>query len=205
MEEMIIKSRFNEAKELCREMLEHPVNGMITYWGSGEKNTCFDENNSTGRANRQKRLPHNILLAQALDPRSKNLRDIGSTDKDKIWEEIRMRMRKVYEEKLPVIRDAYEANDEEITVPMKSSISELFRGIGEDSDDECGDEREKLGDNVDDIINVEIDYYKGLKNMDLTEERKNDDGGETFSNPLIWWKTHSKMLLLLSTLARRIL
>ena len=126
VEETIIKSRSDEVKELCREILEYPVNIMITYWGSGEKNTCFDENSSTGRANRQKGLPHNTLLAQALDPGSKDLRGIGSTEKDKIWEEIRMRMRKIYEEKVPAIRDTNEANDEEIAVPVKSSISELF-------------------------------------------------------------------------------
>ena len=203
--EMILKSRSDEVKELCREMLEHSLNGMSTYWGSGEKDTCFDENNSLGRGMRQKGIPHNTLLAQVLDPRSKSLRGIGSTDKNKIWDEIRMRLRKLYEAKFPVMRDVNEVNDEEIAVPVKSAISELFRRIGEDSDDECADEREKLGNNVEDIINVEIDYYKGLKNMDLTEERKNDDKQETFLNPLIWWKIHSKMLPLLSTLASRIL
>lgn len=56
------------------------------------------------------------------------------------------------------------------------------------------------------MINMEVDYYKALKTLEITEEQKRGDGDEvSFSNPLLWWKLHSKMLPLLSTLARRIL
>lgn len=72
--EMVTNARSDAVKALCREMLVHPVHGLNTYWGSGETDTLFDENNALGRGNRQKGSPTNTLLAQALDPRSKNLR-----------------------------------------------------------------------------------------------------------------------------------
>jgi hypothetical protein len=58
---MMNTARSSEVRELCKQMLEHPVSGVNVYWGSGEPNTMFDENNSTGRGNRQKGFPQNTL------------------------------------------------------------------------------------------------------------------------------------------------
>lgn len=131
--EMVTNARSDAVKALCREMLVHPVNGLNTYWGSGETDTLFDENNALGRGNRQKGFPTNTLLAQALDPRSKNLRTIGAGDKIKIWGEIKRRMRIIFEEeKGPVEQIVNIDLDDEIdvVVPVRNPISELFRGIG---------------------------------------------------------------------------
>ena len=198
-------------RSLCHEMLEHPVNGMHVYWGRGDVNTLFDENNETGRGQRQKGFPHNTLLAAALDPRTKSLRGIGQEDKNKIWDAIRCRMRVVHEASLPTPNENAESAsntstvDDEEVISRRDPMVELLQGIGGESDDEYGQEENPRRDVVDTIIDIELQHYRSMKILDIILVGKTEAGEENFSNPLLWWKIHRGVLPLLSTLARRTL
>lgn len=205
--EMSVSARSSEVRGLCNKMLVHPVNGMNTYWGSGDIDTLFEEINEIGRGNRQKGLPRNTLLAAALDPRSKKLKGMGANDKNKIWNELRKRMRAVHEAREPVEQRVVNLDEDdavEVRVPVKNPLAELYKGIGDDSEDEEAKNGGDEEDRVDTMINIELEYYKSLKTLDITEGTT-ENGEEVFSNPLLWWKMQQKMLPLLSTLARRIL
>lgn len=89
LQDKAVNARSEAVRTLAVDMLEHRVKGLNTYWGSGEEDTPFDENENVGRGNRQKGFPRNTLLAAALDPRSKTLKGMGVQDKNKIWNEIK--------------------------------------------------------------------------------------------------------------------
>ena len=81
LEEKCESARSHTVKALAHEMLNHKIKGLNTYWGTGEENIIYDENEVPGRGNRQKGFPRTTLLAAALDPRSKSLKYIGLLDR----------------------------------------------------------------------------------------------------------------------------
>ena len=48
LNDLSVSARSSEVRGLCNKMLVHPVNGMNTYWGSGDNDTLFYEINEIG-------------------------------------------------------------------------------------------------------------------------------------------------------------
>ena len=176
-------------------MLTHKVKGLSTYWGTGDENTLFDENEIVGRGNRQKGFPRNTLLAAALDPRSKSLKGIGADDKKKIWGELSRLMRKVIGEQKNGADDDIDTNHAVVAPKgFQQPMVDLFNGIGDDDDaapDDASTDEHK--------IYTELEYYKSLKGLSVMLQ------GSVLSDPLAWWQVQEKTLPLLSILARRML
>jgi hAT family C-terminal dimerisation region len=78
----------------------------------------------------------------------------------------------------------------------------LQEGIADDSENEAKEGAQK--EKIDIMINIEFEYYKSLKTLEITEGTT-EKGVDAFSNPLISLKMHQILLPLLSTLASRIL
>ena len=188
-------------RELATQMLQDPVNGIYGYWGRGEPNTIFEENNTLGRGSRQKGLPQVTLIAAALDPRTKKLKGIGKEDKDKIWDEIRRRMLVLIQERNSTTGVTVIIEDEPVPARVANPMKELFKGMGDDdSDDEVQlDSNDKEGME----IRTETEYYFSLKVLAMYENE--DEENCVYSDPLLWWKMNAKVLPLLSNLARRVL
>ena len=188
-------------RELATQMLQDPVNGIYGYWGRGEPNTIFEENNTLGRGNRQKGLPQVTLIAAALDPRTKKLKGIGKEDKDKIWDEIRRRMLVLIQERNSTTGVTVIIEDEPVPARVANPMKELFKGMGDDdSDDEVQlDSNDKEGME----IRTETEYYFSLKVLAMYENENEENC--VYSDPLLWWKMNAKVLPLLSNLARRAL
>lgn len=113
-------------------MLTHRTKGFEMYWGTGEKNSLFDENEQVGRGNRQKGFPRFTLLAAALDPHTKSLQGFGTMDKTKIWCEIKRIMTSI----------AIERSGDVVEVVLPLAVvdpDDIFFGIGDNSDNSVDD------------------------------------------------------------------
>ena len=176
-------------------MLNHRVKGFNTYWGTGERDSLFEENEVAGRGNRQKGFPKTMLIAAALDPRSKSLKYLGPKDKSNIWDEIKCMMRLVSDEikKKPDIVDL--VGSVRPPTATASAMSILLKGMGDDDDDEedasISEGNRAIGD--------ELERYRTMKSL-LPQHA---DG--TFSDPLAWWQMNEELLQVLSIIARRLL
>lgn len=71
LEELKDSSEDPAVVEMIESFLNHEVNGLNTYFGSGEEGTIFTENDTLGYMQRQKGIPKSSLIAYALDPRTK--------------------------------------------------------------------------------------------------------------------------------------
>lgn len=133
LQDKAVNARSEAVRTLAVDMLEHRVKGLNTYWGSGEEDTPFDENENVGRGNRQKGFPRNTLLAAALDPRSKTLKGMDVQDKNKIWNEIKKLMQTAIEEQRV---DGNDNLNQPVVAPvgMRQPMVDLFNGIGNDVD-----------------------------------------------------------------------
>jgi zinc finger BED domain-containing protein 1 (E3 SUMO-protein ligase ZBED1) len=192
LEEKAENARSEVVRNLAHDMLKDRVKGFDVYWGEGQENSLFDENEVAGRGNRQKGFPRNTLIAAALDPRSKSLKGFGVLDKAKIWAEVKRLMLKIVEEVI-----ANEKNEENV-VPMvvdNDKYGDMFQGIG-DNDDEVVQDIEGTTDMK---IDIELAYYKSLKGLSVKI------AGGALSDPLVWWQMNANMLPILSIVARRML
>ena len=195
LEEKCENARSHTVKALAQEMLTHKIKGLNTYWGKGEDNTIYDENEVPGRGNRQKGFPRTTLLAAALDPRSKSLKYIGLLDRMKIWCEIKVMMRRVSEELRS--EKAKVSSLVEIVAPtegISKPLAALFEGIGDDDSESVVDDGESTFN-----LDAELDNYKSMKSLSIFLP------GDIVSDPLAWWQIHEKTLPVLSILARRLL
>jgi hypothetical protein len=64
-------------KQLCLLLLSD----FNKHWGTGSDGTVWLENQTLGERNRPKGIPQATLMATFLDPRTKDLRELGNTDK----------------------------------------------------------------------------------------------------------------------------
>lgn len=195
---LVLKSenaRSEVVKNLARDMLTHKVKGFNTYWGTGDKDTLFDENEVAGRGNRQKGFPKTMLLAAALDPRCKSLKYLGPEDKRKVWDQVKSLMHSVIDEMKKKQEEVIDLVDIAKSRSTKSSsMSALLMGMG---DEEEGESESSQEDNH--VIDVELSRYKLLKSLPVQYE------DETFSDPLAWWQMQEKLLPILSKIAKRLL
>ena len=194
LEDKCENARSDVVRTLANEMLNHKIKGLNTYWGKGEVNTLYDENEVPGRSNRQKGFPRTSLLAAALDPRSKSLKYIGVLDRIKIWDQIKSLMRKIMDEIRT--RKAQLANLDAVVAPSKDvarPLTALFEGIGDDDESAVAD------DEIDITVSLELDCYKAMKGLPIMHT------GDIVANPLAWWQMHEKKFPALSILARRTL
>ena len=188
LEEKAIGARSQAVRDLANDMLTHRIKGFEMYWGTGEENSLFDENEQVGRGNRQKGFPRNTLLAAALDPRTKSLQGFGIMDKTKIWYEIKRMMTSIAIERSGDIV--------EVVVPLAVvDPDDIFFGIGDNTDNSVDDNPNE----ADIRINTELDIYRNMKGLSVKLS------GDVFSDPLSWWQIHEKTLSYLITLARRLL
>lgn len=156
LEEKSVNARSHAVRKLAHNMLTHKVKGLNTYWGTGEENTLFDENEAVGRGNRQKDFPRNTIVAAALDPRSKSLKGIGADDKKKIWGEIIRLMHKVVEEQNNGVDDDINFDDSTVVRnEIQQPMANLFNRIGDDDDMVA-----ESANTADQRIFTELEYYK---------------------------------------------
>lgn len=227
-----ILSEFHPAatKEIAANMLEDPIRGVYTHWGKGDDGTIFEEVNARKRRQTQSDgftghgFSQTVLLAAALDPRTKVLAGIGKSDKEKIWGLLTQKMRMVRRESCVGMRSTVTSTGTGAAAAALRSTAEypesldIFCEIGVDSEDKIeGDgDGEGEGDGVggregqyyrldeeskciaDNEISKELDMYikTPLLNMKIQTE---------FSNPLAWWKIHKDAFPVLSVLARKYL
>lgn len=206
MKETIRDSTDGEVVYMVNKLLDDPTNGFNNYWGKGETNTVFRENETLGNMQRQKGIPKKTLLAYFLDPRTKDLLALGNDDIAELLEYT----------KVEVLKVARETEVPAVAANLVVAIASLDDNDEEDEDEIYGGLFSKMrkpetGMNVrsgqDYVliqrVNMEISTYRD--SIPSIEFQSKADGIKVLSNPLMWWKNNASNLPLLSRLARRIL
>lgn len=88
-------NRLPSIRELATRMMDDPVNGFNTYWGTGESGTVFDEHLTLGGRNRRKGCPFPTLIAAALDPRMNSLPFLDEIGRGKVWTAVLVLIREI--------------------------------------------------------------------------------------------------------------
>lgn len=81
--------------ESIRSLATKMLADFIKRWGSGDEDTVFAENETTGLYNRLKGLSKLTMMASALDPRTKMLMGIPTEDQEHLWKLIHCEMTKI--------------------------------------------------------------------------------------------------------------
>ena len=163
MKETIRDSTDGEVVYMVNKLLDDPTNGFNNYWGKGETNTVFRENETLGNMQRQKGIPKKTLLAYFLDPRTKDLLALGNDDIAELLEYT----------KVEVLKVARETEVPAVAANLVVAIASLDDNEEEDEDEIYGGLFSKMrkpetGMNVrsgqDDVliqrVNMEISTYR---------------------------------------------
>ena len=204
-------------REIAANMLEDPMRGLYAHWGKGDDGTIFEEVNARKRrqidGSTGKGFSQTVLLAAALDPRTKVLAGIGKQDKEKIWQLLTQKMRMVRRESCMGMRSTATGAGGGTAAALRSTVEypesmDIFCEIGVDSEEKGEGEGGREGQYyrldeeskgiADNEISSELDLYikTPLLSMKIQTE---------FSNPLAWWKIHKDTFPVLSVLARKYL
>ena len=191
-----------------RSLAEKMLTDFVKRWGSGNEDTVFIENETTGLYNRLKGLSKLTMMASALDPRTKMLMGIPSEDQDRLWRLIHFEMTKI-----KTIEDELNPRNEIAgpAVPPHAAAQpadededfySLLMVHGQDN----YEIQQQLP--IDDIpveaqVDAEIAFYKALQF--LQGKKTAEDGTTTYLNPLEWWRNKTAKLPIMSKLARRVL
>jgi hAT family C-terminal dimerisation region len=204
-------------REIAANMLEDPIKGLYAFWGKGDDGAIFEEVNARKRrqvdGSTGKGFSQSVLLAAALDPRTKVLAGIGKQDKEKIWSLLTQKMRMVRRESCVGLVSTGAGAGTGAAAALRSTSEypesmDIFCEIGVDSEDKgegdggregqyyrLDEESKGIADNE---ISRELDLYikTPLLGMKIQTE---------YSNPLAWWKIHKDTFPVLSVLARKYL
>ena len=204
-------------REIAANMLEDPIKGLYAFWGKGDDGAIFEEVNARKRrqvdGSTGKGFSQSVLLAAALDPRTKVLAGIGKQDKEKIWSLLTQKMRMVRRESCVGLTSTGAGAGTGAAAALRSTSEypesmDIFCEIGVDSEDKgegdggregqyyrLDEESKGIADNE---ISRELDLYikTPLLGMKIQTE---------YSNPLAWWKIHKDTFPVLSVLARKYL
>lgn len=179
-------------------------------FGTGAPGTVFDEHKTRGYRQIHKGLPLNVMLASAVDPRTKSLDAIPKgIDQTKIWDALRdVIIRK------ELMKLDLEETEEEDTAPLPSPKKKLRcekRNILSREDD-SSDEEPSIRAPVSEPSTLFIDREQLLRDEIVSEIKRfqeEPDLGELTSgdlqNPLIWWKQNESKFPRISKVAKRLL
>jgi hypothetical protein len=91
-------------------------NSFVLHWGTGAAGTVFVENEERRQRNRQKGMQKSVLVAAALDPRTKGLSGIPADDQLLLWDHVAALMHTV-----EANADGGDAEDVDNAVPEVNS------------------------------------------------------------------------------------
>ena len=218
LKKILVENHPTATKEIAANMLEDNLKGVYTHWGKGDDGTIFEEVNARKRrqidGSTGKGFSQPVLLATALDPRTKILAGIGKQDKEKIWQLVTQKMRMVRRESCVGMRSTGASVSTGAAAALRSTgeypeSMDIFCEIGvynEDKGEGDGGGREgqyyRLDEEsksiADNEISQELELY--IKTPALNMKIQTE-----FSNPLAWWKIHKDTFPVLSVLARKYL
>ena len=211
------QNRLPTIRELATRMLNDPVNGFNTYWGSGEPGSVFEEHLTLGARNRKKGCPFPTLIAAALDPRMKQLPFLDYSDKEKVWAAVLVLMQQIQVEKMgdkiPEALIVQQNAPQPLPVQKNNSLllglfDDLYDPVNEEAAEALIPEEEVAPDPAVllALLNEELRRYqtrKGQLMIDGPQGPKHETAG--YTNPLQWWKRNAADLPHLSELAKRYL
>ena len=172
-------------------------------WGTGAEGTVFGENAERTFRNRQKGLPKKVMLAAALDPRTKTLNGIPNEDKQQIMEQLKVEMLKVAQESRPAI-GAIRAADPRPTAPRTGFLAGLGNAAVQNNDIAMPMNQQQQQQQLQQFVGAELDRFVEEVFLELHTE-PGADGKIEYNNPLHWWRDRVAFYPNLSKLARRIL
>ena len=214
-------SRIEAVKHLARTMLNHEVNGLNTYWGSGRAGTVFDEHKTAGSRQRAKGFCYPMLIATAVDPRMKTLGSLGWSECDqvKVWEAVAIQMKIVQDEREQAKGPAAMVHARPVEAlpsarPVPSSAMSMFSDLLVEWDSQQlgtsqTDSEVPALTTLDDLaaeIEEELQAYRDMSMLPMFDGPNGPLGdGAVATNPLVWWKAHARKFPLISTVAKRFL
>lgn len=195
-----------EAPQCMRDLCDKMLQDFVTRWGSGDEDTVFIENDTTGRYNRLKGLSKLTMMAAALDPRTKLLLGIPNEDQHLLWSYIRDAMIKIVDENAVVVHPIAVAPAAMEPIPDVAIDEDDFYAILIGHGKKFHNRATNRGADeisVGDTVELEMSYFKSLPflpgKISLADDRTE------FPDPLLWWKVQADRLPILSKLARRVL
>jgi len=196
-----------EHSEYVTSMLKVLSQVFTAEWGSGDKNTQYDEHFNTGDRNRHKGYRVLHMLAAFLDPRTKLLMtfclDLENPfcDRNKIYYEARRRA-------IILLRER------KLEMGLEGPVVPVVPGVGVvpvvPFVDKFGDLFDNLDEQVSLVPQVVVQTDEEIVDKELisycNEPKMNRLNHENMpSNPLEWWAQHEGKYPILSSLARNVL
>ena len=193
--------RNTEHSEYVTSMLKVLLQVFTAEWGSGDKNTQYDEHFTTGYRKRHKGYRVLHMLAAFLDPRTKLLmtfclepRNTGC-DRNKIYFEARRRAIILLKQRKLTQGPVVPVVPVDGVVPPVDKFGDLF----DDVDAQVSLVPAVLVQTDEEVVDKELISYCNEPKMG----RLNQDS--MLSNPLEWWAQHEGKYPILSSLARNVL
>jgi hypothetical protein len=185
-----------------------------SHWGSGDEGTVWNENFSEAPRRRQKGLPRKVLLAAALDPRTKAMVGVPEQDQIVVWSDLKTELLKLVESAVPGdVEPVRGRNATANTEEQPDAMEDFFAAIAGGSLLPAAMQNEQLVVEDPHLVAVtrELESYKeeeALLMVTKLKKRKADQEvtENVYNNPLEWWKNCGRIRYpTLAKLARRIL
>jgi len=177
-------------RNLCGEMYDD----FCERWGSGLEGTLVHENEVRGVRNRQKGLPLSVLLASAVDPRTKFLPGIPDRDKVELRNVLRAELLKLGNGDVEVVSEPIAPAAIAPNIPP-SVIDDCFSVFHPPQQPAVVSNTRSWEELIDD----ELAQFHVVPGLGL----KDPKGG--FWNPLTWWEQNEDVYPNIAKLARRLL
>jgi hypothetical protein len=160
-------------------------NNFVLHWGTGAAGTVFDENAERGQRRRQKGMQKSVLVAAALDPRTKGLVGIPAGDQLLLWDHVAALMHTV-----DANVDGGDAEGAHNAIP-DIDPNDFFADLG------VAPVQAVAQQGADPLAN-ELAAYRAAQPLRIKV-------GDNYTNPLEWWLQHEERYPTLAHLARRFL
>ena len=193
--------------ESVRNLAKLMLEDFIKRFGSGLDGTVLHENETRGERQRQKGIPIKVLLAAALDPRTKTLEGISPIDQQGIWLKLREEVLLIYQQQVPE-QPAVE-NHAVIPPPQRPRVNDednrnVFARLNaatvasSNNNTQRGAVYDAQQLNI--MVNIEVDQFRTAVGLGMYNETD-----MTYNNPLDWWRKNESRFPHIAKLAKKLL